>query len=404
MAVLFRAAAVLALVLALASCQGGSQDKFTWQPVFGDTAMDASDVIARVGSIEITVQDLDLRYDELPRNVKSRYKGDTGRQLLLKDMVNEALLVQGAIENELYNDREVARTLISQRRMTLISAMTNMGIFKDARPDEAQLREYFDQHRDEYRQLGAVKAQHIECLTREQATKAYERLMRGTYDDRFPYVAVEYSVNAQTRALGGEIGWFNRGSFVPHITNSMAFSTIAYDLADGVNPPVEIDGRWHVIDIIGRKEARPMTYAEARDKVVLDIMPGFQEELLAAWLAEARELRGVETFGEFAPGGGLSVDQVFARAVALPDGQDKIDMFDLIVSDFPSSDRVDDALFLGAQVNLDLHNDKRAASQKLGRLLREFPESEFADDARYILDNLSSPRKLKPESIEDLKQ
>lgn len=404
MAVLFRAVVVLVLGLVLASCQGGSGDAFNWKPVFGDTSMDGSAVIARVGEVEITEQDLDLRFDELPRNLKSRYKGDTGRQLLLKDMVNEALLVQGAIENELYNDREVARTLISQRRMTLISAMTNMGIFKDAKPDEAQLREYFDQHRDEYRQLGAVKAQHIECLTKEQAAKAYERLKRGTYDDRFPYVAVEYSVNAETRALGGEIGWFNRGSFVPHITNSMIFSTVAYELADGVNPPVEIDGRWHVIEIIGRKEARPMTYPEAREKVLLDIMPGFQEELLAAWLADARALHGVETFGEYAPGGGLGVDQIFARAVALPDGQDKIDLFDLIVTDFPSSDRVDDALFLGAQVNLDLHNDKRAASQKLGRLLREFPESEFADDAQYILDNLSSPKKLKPQSIEDLKQ
>ena len=397
--------AVLLLPVLLAACQGGGkQEEFQWQPVFGDNFTDTTPVVAKVAGVEITEQDIDLRLDELPPNVRGRYAGAEGRHLLLKDMINQVLMVRGAVDLELQNQREVARTLISQRRSTLDLAMRGVGLLEKAQPTEEDLRAFFSANRDNYRQLGAVMARHIECSNRTDAQAAYDRLQRGGPKDTFPFVVADYSVNAATRANSGELGWFNEGGFVPDITDASRFTTIAFGLRDGLNPPVEVNGRWHVLEIMRRENARPMTFAEARDQVKQDMMPGFQEGVVQDYLRQARVTYPVQTFGQYAPGGGLSAEQIFARAMALPDSENKIDMFMLVVSEYPASDRVDDALFMAAQVYLDLWGDSRSAARCLTELTEKFPESELVDDARYMLENLDNPAALNPQSIEELRR
>ena len=397
--------AALLLPVLLVACQGGGkQEEFAWQPLFGDNFNDTTPVVARVAGVEITEQDIDLRLDELPPNIRNRYSGAEGRHLLLKDMVNQVLMVRGAVDLELYNQREVARTLISQRRSTLEMAMRGVGLLEKAQPTEEDLQAYFAANRSRYRQLGSVMAQHIECDTRADAQAAYERLQRGGLKNAFPYVVADYSVNAATRQKSGELGWFNPGGFVPDIVDGKHFTTVAYGLRDGLNPPVEIGGRWHVIEILRRENERPMTFAEARDQVKQEVMPGFQEGVVQDYLRQARVTYPVETYGDYAPGGGLTAEQVFARAMALPDGENKLDMFMLVVSDFPQSDRVDDALFMAAQVYLDLWGDRKSAARCLSELTREHPQSELVDDATYLLENLDNPAALNPQSIEELRR
>ena len=397
--------AALLLPLLLAACQGGDKQKeFQWQPLFGDNFTDTTPVVARVAGVEITEQDIDLRLDELPPNVKSRYNGAEGRRLLLKDMINQVLMARGAVDLKLYNQREVARTLISQRRSTLDLAMRGVGLLEKAQPAEEDLQAFFAANRARYRQLGSVMAQHIECRNRTDAQAAYDRLLRGEFKDKFPYVVADYSVNETTRKNGGELGWFNEGGFVPGIPDAARFTKVAFGLADGINPPVEIGGRWHVIEILRRENERPMTFAEARDQVKQDMMPGFQEGVVQDYLRQARVTYPVQTYGDYAPGGGLSADQIFARAMAMADSQTKIDLFMLVVSDFPESERVDDALFMAAQVYIDLWGDTRSAARCLTELTEKYPESELVDDARYMLENLDNPAALHPQSIEELRR
>ncbi|MBE0564682.1 MAG: peptidyl-prolyl cis-trans isomerase [Krumholzibacteria bacterium] len=392
-------------LLLLAACGGGQEDaSFAWQPVFGDNFADTTPVVARVAGVEITEQDIDLRLDEMPPNVRSRYKGAEGRRLLLKDMVDQALLVRGAVDLKLYNHRDVARTLISQRRSTLDAAMRGVGLLEKAQPTEQDLRDFFMQHRDRYRQLGTVRARHIECRTQADAEAAYRRLQGGGPRGAFPYVVAEYSVNEATKQREGDLGSFNRGGFVPDVTSGAELSRIAYDMADGLNPPVQIAGRWHVIEVLRRTDERPMTFAEARDTVAEDIKPSYQEQLVRDWLTEARTTYPAEMFGEYAPGRGLSADEIFARAMALPDNQDKIDLYLMIVTEFPASDRVDDALFMVSQAYMDLWGDRRSASIYLKQLVDNHPDSELLDDAQYLLENLDNPSALAPKSIDELRR
>ena len=239
-AVHFPLLAVLTLVLCLAACSSKetTADGFQWKPLFGNGLHDSSDVVATVGDIQITKQDLDLRFDELPQRLKNDYQGEEGRRLLLKEMVDQALMVMGAVETGLYNDEDVARSLISQRRSLLDSAMRNYGLLRDNEPTEEDIKAFFDQNRDLFRQQPTSRARHVECLTRDEAEKAYERLVKGGFENTFPKVVKDFSKNFHTAKESGELGWFNEGGFVPGIENTKEFTTEAIKLEPGLHPPL----------------------------------------------------------------------------------------------------------------------------------------------------------------------
>lgn len=379
---------LLAGSLVLVACQGGGSDTFEWQPLYGDGGQDDSEVVAQVGEVAITQRDLDMRYDELPDQARSRYEGEEGLRLLLQEMTNETLLVMGAVEEELQNTREVKRTLITTRRTTLDRAMRGIGIVGDKQPTDEEIQEYFLLNRSKYEVMGRVHVRHIECLTREDADAAYERMLSSNAaEDDFAHVATDYSVNQRTRENQGILGWVNEGSYVPFIPDSVEFTEIAFNLPLGLNPPVKVGDRWHVIKVETKENDRPMTFGEARDTAREHMRASWQDQLTVTWLDEARERVDVSFHGRFAPAGGLTPEQIFARGMMVPDHVQKYGLFMMITREFPDSDRADDAYYWAAQAAMDAWGDRVMAVDLLVELLSRYPDSEFVEDAHYIVDN-----------------
>ncbi len=403
---------VSSLVL-LAACQEGSSSSagsrtiaknFQWQPLFGDGTNDASGVIALVGDFEITARDLELYREELPAAQETTYQGPTGERLLLKRMVDNVLMARAAVTKGLYNDPDVARTIIAKRRDTLVRAMLNYGLLRDRKPSDEEVREYFMNNRSKYRQLGIVNARHIECLTKDAAEKAYQRLVAGGKRNDWMSVMVEMSVNEESKVHEGSVGWFNQDATIPFIKGSMKFINEVFDLEIGLHPPFRILDQWHVVEILKRVNERPSTFSEVKATVELEMMPIWQEAIIRDFLLEARKQHNVEMLGEFAPGRGLSVDELFARAMAVSSVDRKIELLDLVYSDYPESDRGDDALFMAANIVLEARMDTRNAERYLLKLLEEYPDSELAEDAKFLKDNLHNPEVLNPKSIEELRK
>ena len=413
---LFVLALVISALSPFAGCQegssgtaGGAESRslakdFQWQPLFGDGTKDVTDVIAKVGDIKITSRDLDLYFDELRPTEQSKYSGPDGKRLLLKRMVDSVLFVKGAVDKEIYNDQDVARTLIAQRRVILESAMINYGLLRDQGPSDEEIRKFFMNNREKYRQAGMVQARHIECQTKEQADKAYKRLLKGGQGNDWMTVLMEYSVNEETKETEGSVGWFNQGGVIPFISGSQKFTQQAYGLEYGLHPPFLIANRWHVVEVLKRENERPMTFTEAKGSVKIEMMPAWQDGILKDYLLNSRRENPVELMGDFAPGKGLSPDELFARAMAVADPARKIELLNLIHSDYPESDRADDALFLSASTALESLSDLRVAERYLTLLLDEYPDSELAADAEFLRDNLYNPEVLNPKSVEDLRK
>ena len=401
----FRPFSGLLVLLVLAGCQGGqSQGGFQYLPLFGNGAKDPTPAIAEVNGIKITARDLDIFLENMPSAQQSKFAGEDGRRLALGRMIDQTLLALGAVENKLYNDPDVAHQLIAQRRITLEKSMRNFGLLRGRDPSEEEIRDFFMDNRAKYRQLGTVKARHIEVMTEADAQLVYKRLTKGGPGNDFPHLVQEFSVNAETAAQEGDVGWFNKGGFVGGIRSPQIFTAKVYDLAAGVNPPVQVGDRWHVVEIRDREFERPSTFAEARGVVLQEMLPGYQDAIIKDYLLDARRKWPVQMFGEFAPGMGMTAEELFSRAIALKNPDEKVEMLDLIHTDFPNSGRADEALFMAAQVVMEASADLRIAERYLSLLIKEYPDSELFDDATFMRDNLYNPEVMNPRSIEDLKQ
>jgi hypothetical protein len=406
---------IVSSLLLLTACQedspsaagSGSRSmakNFQWLPMYGDGANDTSGVIARVGNIEITARDLGMYLEELPSAQQNKYAGPDGKRLLLKRMIDAVLMVQGAVEKKLYNDQDVARTIIAQRRNTLESAMVNYGLLRGQKPSDEEIRKSFMATRTRYRQAGIVNARHIECKTKDKADEAFRRLTEGGKRNDWMSVMVDFSVNQESKDMEGSVGWFNQGGIIPFIPGSEKFTNEVYGYERGLHPPFLILDRWHVVEVLGRENERPMSFAEAKDQVELAMMPGWQDAIVGGYLRESRKKHTVEMFGEFAPGQGLSPDELFSRALAMGEAKRKIELLNLLYTDYPESERADDALFLAANVALESWQDARVAQMYLGILLEEYPDSELTEDATFLQDNLYNPEVLNPSSIEALRK
>lgn len=372
--------------------------------VFGNSFEDLSPVICRVGDLEITQNDLDLRYEELPRNMKARFSGKDWEKRFLRYMVDEAIMYKAALERRIYLNPEVAQHLISQRRSVLKSALRDLDLIKDVKPTDEQIRNYYDLNREQFTKLGAMNARHIACQSEMHALEAYDRIRQGGSLGHFARVVADYSTNFESAKAAGDLGWFNRGGFIPALPYGKQFSEMIWDWDIGLHEPVEIGGEWHVIEILARDYERPLTLEEARDRIIMDLTPRIQEEAVEAFLRDAQQATAIEYFGAYRPGEGLDPKELFERAWYAKTPEQQIDLYKILIEDFPDSDLKDDALFMLANVYLDNWSDIPYASRYLNQLMREHPESELYEQAEYILTNMGKKDFRMPQSIEELRK
>jgi peptidyl-prolyl cis-trans isomerase C len=397
-------AMVLALGILLASCQdkGGSSPSDIF-PIFGNGAQDDSEVVAIVGDVKITQMDMDLHFKELVPRLQSRYEDSPGRQLLLKDMIDEVLLVLGAQDSSLLKRPEVIQDLTSQRREVMTMAMRRLGIQEGVSPSEEELKAYFEDNRKQFRQLGKVRSRHVECLTEQEANKVYELLVADGSPANFMKVAAEYSVNTASLAQQAEVGWYNRNGVIPFLLNGKLFTQLTFDLEMGLHPPIQVVDRWHVVEILERRPGRTMTFNEARKIVKESMLPAFYDGMVKDYLLEARNTYSVTRLGKYAPGQGLDVDGIMERASLVADPLIKLDFYRMVFTDFPDDDRADDALFMCALVSMDNFADSRTAMRYLDLLIAKYPESDLREDVVFLKKNMYNTDKLNPKSIEELR-
>ncbi len=315
-------------------------------------------------------------------------------------MVDDVLTYREAERRKLERLPEAARVLISQRRITLNTALTN-DLIAGKEPTVEEIRAYYETNKDQYVRLGTMHASHIECATESEAKSVYNEAKQA--GAQFARLAEKYSRNEDTKKDGGNLGWFNKGGFVPQMPECREFTTAIWDFEKGVNPPIEVAGKWHVVNVLDRQYDRPQTLEEAYDAVLRDMLPTYQTGIVKAWVEDARAGAKIEYFGDYRPGKGRTARELLDRAMNLTDVEQKMDLYQLILQDYPDDELADDALFLAANEALDTWGDRAQASGLLGVLVKKYPGSEYAADAQYMIDNMSRPGFTKPQSIEDLR-
>jgi len=241
----------------------------------------------------------------------------------LDDMVNEELIVQAAesakidvdssevqaaldeikTQNNL-DDAGLAQALTQQgftlgnyradlRRQLLRLRAVNQLVAPKVQITDEDIRARYDQMQRRSESVSAVQLSHIliklpEHPTEQQIAEGKERaaaaILRIKNNETFAAVAADVSDDAGTKATGGELGWFQRGS-INADWESVVFSMEKGDVRGPVTGPQGLE----VFQVTEVKKSDLKPFAEMKEQISREIRRKEMDKQTAVWLEELRK-------------------------------------------------------------------------------------------------------------------
>jgi parvulin-like peptidyl-prolyl isomerase len=137
------------------------------------------------------------------------------------------------------------------------------------------IKAYYDDHQDEFRQPGAVRFRQIVASQKEEAERALERLSRGEDMDSI----IEGYVKAQGKEYGGEVDWVTKGDLDESVEN------VLFSLPVGkVSGVVETPYGFHIFEVIERRPEGVRNLPEAIPEIESKLRREKEETFIAQWM------------------------------------------------------------------------------------------------------------------------
>lgn len=237
----------------------------------------APKIAATINGEQITVEDLDRMYRNLPPDMRARYDAEGGKKQFLSQYVGRRLLVQEAIKSAFDKRSDVAGALRDARESALFNLYVSEVVGANVVTD-ADIRKYYDEHPDEFRVQEMIKARHIiatptptqvmnttgdNAADDNQAQKKIYELLAVVQKDKtaFGALAMRFSEDASA-PKGGDLGWFTRGQMVAE------FDKAAFETPTGeISPVVKSQFGYHIIFVEEHRPAGRKPYDEVKSDI-----------------------------------------------------------------------------------------------------------------------------------------
>lgn len=144
-----------------------------------------------------------------------------------------------------------------------------------------QARAYYDDHRDEFKQVAAIHLRSILVAAERIAESALGRLRTGR---PFEEVARQFSRDPEAKAQGGDNGWVTLDSLPEPLRKAAAAAKVGE-----VSEPVPGPGGWYLLEVVARRQAGITPFAKAKAPIVEELTRRRRFKALEDWLDGARE-------------------------------------------------------------------------------------------------------------------
>lgn len=258
-----------------------------------------SDVVAIVNGDPITKAQL---YDAMYQQVGAQMVDDLiTRRLIEQEAKRRGVTVSAAdldaeIDDlaDLYGGRESLEAILNQsgssvealRQNLHVNLLVQRMLEPDIEITDEDVRNYFDEHNDDFIEPEQVHARHILVEGREQAEELKQQLDNGA---DFAELAKEHSTDPGSKDKGGDLGWFDSSTMTP------AFSDAAFAAEVGtVVGPVETSFGFHLIEVLDQKAERRLTFEEAEERIRKILLEQGVQEKIGPWLNDLRANAEIE--------------------------------------------------------------------------------------------------------------
>lgn len=356
---------------------------------------------ASVGDWSISREYLEEFLRRLPEPQRQKFDSPEGRALLAEKLMQEQLAFLEAQKVGVAGRDNVKKQIDEATRTILVTEYLNEFVDAKARPTDEEMHEYYDAHQDMYTELETLRAQHVFSKDKEKLEEIKVRVEEG--GEKFTTMAHLYSEDEITKADGGDLGYFNPGGYIRGVGYSQEFTEAVTQMEPGkVYGPIKWEKGYSLVRINEKQPAALRPYDDVREEIADRLAREKIENVRTQHFTEVEgkyETRNYmqESYEKMQRG----PQELFNYAQNSGDPQQRIAAFQQIIDKFPQDQYAPQAMFMIGFVYAEELKDFSMADQTFNTLIAKYPESEMAQTARWMLDNLEKPLP-KFEDLDDL--
>ncbi|MEM7768045.1 MAG: peptidylprolyl isomerase [Pseudomonadota bacterium] len=249
----FPACALAVIACALAACTPAEEAQFEALDIDAAAA-------AMVNGQPIYVIDVELEAaaQGLVEPGEGFGPGHADFQMVLDQIIDQALLAQEATARGLHLDANARRRLESARERVLGNLLVESLVAREVTEDN--IRSMYEEQAALQQIDDEVNLRHILVSSEEDAGLAHQRILDG---DDFTTVAFDMSEDTRSRIEGGALGYVE-----PNRMGEPFAAEIANTPSGEVSEPFESEQGWHIIKVEDRRTPAPKTLEEMRPEIV----------------------------------------------------------------------------------------------------------------------------------------
>ena len=227
-------------------------------------------VIKKIIQLEAKKQNIKVTKDEIQAEIDK-----TIENFGSEEAYKNALEYYGITEDRLKEDIE-------------LNLYVNKLLEPKIKITENEMKNYFEENKDDFKQEEQVKASHILVDDEETAKEIKQKLDNG---EDFAELAKKYSTDPTTKDKGGDLGYFTKGKMEKEFENA-AFSLKVGEISN----PVKTQYGYHIIKVVDKKEGKEANYEESKDEIKEKLFEEKLPDAYQSWIEEKMKEYNVQTF------------------------------------------------------------------------------------------------------------
>jgi parvulin-like peptidyl-prolyl isomerase len=280
-----------------------------------------SEIAAVVNEEEITLQELNNRYEKIPEN----YKQLITKETLLEQIVDEKLLLQKANQENIKVSDEELENMLNQtlsnymmdkeqlknelekqgtsyeefielfKNELLISKLLNQTV-TNINITEEEAEQFYDENPEQFSIPETVNASHIlichneslNCLSNLSKLGAKDKIenilskLKDNEND-FSELAEIYS-ECPSSEKGGNLGFFTKGQMTP------AFEDAAFDLEeDEISEIIETEFGFHIIKVHEKRDSDTLEFETVKTQIKQNLKVQKQQEVYQQFIQDLKD-------------------------------------------------------------------------------------------------------------------